>query len=79
MKKLFLVGYYSVRLLKNWRSLLIASVALILLSRGAVALDISTAGGVIYRGCEITKVEAGGLRLTHRDGVAFVSFDDLPK
>lgn len=57
----------------------LALIAFVFASQIAVASDITTRGGVKYRDSVVIKVETDGVRLKHRDGVAFVAFDDLPK
>ena len=42
------------------------------------ALDITTRKGTTYTHCEITRVEKNGVTVEHRDGIAYIAFEDLP-
>lgn len=42
------------------------------------ALDITTRSGTAYRHCEVVKVEPDGIRISHADGAAKISFEELP-
>ncbi len=42
------------------------------------ALDIITRDGKSYQDCTVKTVEHDGVRVVHRDGTAFLDFDDLP-
>ncbi len=42
------------------------------------ALDVVTKSGKLYSGAKVTRVEKDGVGIMHRDGTAFVDFDDLP-
>lgn len=44
----------------------------------ALALSITTKDGKNYSDAEVKKVERDGLRISHRDGTAFLDFDALP-
>ena len=50
---------------------------LCVLACGAWAIDLVTTKGTIYRDVEVKGVDRGGLRISYRDGVASVPFDDL--
>jgi hypothetical protein len=43
----------------------------------AHAVDLVTPAGTLYD-IKVTRVEADGVRITHREGIAMVDFDDLP-
>ena len=43
------------------------------------ALDIITRSGTAYRHCEVVKVEPDGIRISHADGAAKISFEELPE
>ncbi len=42
------------------------------------AADITTRKGVTYKQATVSKVEADGVRITHADGAARITFEDLP-
>lgn len=50
---------------------------LCVLACGALAMDLVTKKGTIYRDVEVKGVDRDGLRISYRDGVASVPFDDL--
>jgi hypothetical protein len=50
---------------------------LCVLACGAWAMDIVTTKGTVYRDAEVKGVDRDGLRISHRDGVAFVPFENL--
>ena len=51
---------------------------LLLLTAACLARDIRTKTGEIYKDVAVTRVEATGISITHRDGVAFLDFKILP-
>jgi hypothetical protein len=50
---------------------------LCVLACGAWAMDLVTNKGKIYHDAEVKSVDRDGLRITYRDGVASIPFDDL--
>lgn len=50
----------------------------VFLATSAFGLDIITRDGKAYWDCDVKKVEREGVRITHRDGTAFLDFDELP-
>lgn len=61
------------------RALVILLFLTVLFSERVEGLDITTRTGELFRECEIKKVETTGIRVTHRNGIAFLPFDNLPK
>lgn len=51
---------------------------LVFLTASAFGLDIITRDGKIFSDCTVRKVERDGVRIMHRDGTAFLDFDELP-
>ena len=49
-----------------------------LLFVAAQARDITTRKGQAYKDVTINRVEAAGISISHRDGVTFIDFNDLP-
>ena len=54
------------------------AVLFVFLAVNALGLNITTRDGKIYTDAEVKKVESEGVRITHRDGTAFLDFDALP-
>lgn len=54
------------------------AVLLLFITANSFGLDIITRDGKPYWNCEIKKVERDGVRIMHRDGTAFLDFDELP-
>jgi hypothetical protein len=50
----------------------------VFIAANAFALDIITRDGKAYQDCAVKTVEHDGVRVVHRDGTAFLDFDDLP-
>ena len=50
----------------------------VFLAASSFGLDVITRDGKAYWDCEVRKVEREGVRITHRDGTAFLDFDELP-
>jgi hypothetical protein len=50
----------------------------VFIAANAFALDIITRDGKAYQDCAVKTVERDGVRVVHRDGTAFLDFDDLP-
>jgi hypothetical protein len=60
------------------RSVAVAAILLLMAAR-ALALDITTRGGTIYRHCEVTAVEPDGIVITSTEGVARIPFEEMPE
>lgn len=56
----------------------ILSALFIFIAASSFGLDIITRDGKAYWSCEVKKVERDGVRIMHRDGTAFLDFDELP-
>ena len=56
---------------------LAAVFVLLAFANACFALDIITRSGTKYRKCEVVRVEADGLRITHESGAAKIAFEDL--
>lgn len=50
----------------------------VFLAASCFGLDITTHDGKSYHDCTVKGVEREGLRIMHRDGTAFLDFDELP-
>ena len=50
----------------------------VFLAASSFGLDIITRDGKAYWNCEVKKTERDGVRIMHRDGTAFLDFDELP-
>jgi hypothetical protein len=63
--------------MKTRRPILVCLILLVFTHAG-YARDIKTRAGQLYKDVTVSRVEAAGIRITHRDGVAFIDFKDLP-
>ena len=60
------------------RRLILVYLALLAFTHTVSARDIRTRAGQLYKDITVSRVEPAGIRITHRDGVAFIDFKDLP-
>lgn len=60
------------------KSSLLTGIALLASVCTVFARDINTVNGQTYRDVTVTRVEKTGIAITHRDGVGFLKFSDLP-
>jgi len=51
---------------------------LCLMTQGALALDIITTDGKVYRSCSVTQAEPDALRIMYSDGAARIPYEKLP-
>lgn len=56
----------------------ILAFVLLFIAASSYALEIVTLDGKAFHDCEVKKVERDGVRIMHRDGTAFLDFDQLP-
>lgn len=54
------------------------TVFFLFIAASCFALDIVTKDGKSFSGCTVKAVERDGVRIVHRDGTAFLDFDELP-
>jgi len=56
----------------------ILAIFFLFIAASSYALEIVTLDGKAFHDCEVKKVEREGIRISHRDGTAFLDFDQLP-